>query len=666
MANNQLKEELILNTQHFDKKIDDVIKQVNKLKAQGSKVGDGFNKSMGNLLGTVTKLGGALGLLTSGVQLADWFKNAVAEGTKLAKEGEGIRLAFERLNRGDLLDKLREETHGTVTDLELMKQAVKFNDFKLNLDEMGTLLAFAQQKAKDTGQSIDYMVDSIVTGLGRKSLPILDNLGLSAAEIKEKMKDGGDMTKAVAEIIKEKMNEAGDYIETTADRAKKKEVELQNELEKLGQTFTPLTEASSDFWHSLELGAIKATNKVGELLNVFTELGRVQNNYQNFGGSEKVSRMLKNLGNGKTQGQKNIYANQIKEFERHKKKYQDIIDKNPYNQAAKEQLAAVTKMQSEYERGAKYIFNSSTKSSGGNSVTSTKGGKKSSSNIYQKISFKSVEVDKNDTIRYPQEVSDNVRKALAQADDSFKDFSNETKNWTLDFNPYEEFVKNEKTFKKSFGKFEENASTIADSFFSFDNVVSDIESLSYALSEGANAWQIFMGVLQTGMGIIQAVGSVLETLTTLQEIFGATSTAVAAQSAAASATEAAAATTNTAAKSGEAIASATAEGAKMPFPLNIVAIAAGVAAVIAALGMITGAFANGGIVGGNSYGGDRLLARVNSGEAIINTNQQKHLFELLNNGTTDGNIGGNVHFVIRGKDLHGCLRNYNSKMDKVI
>ena len=216
MANNQLKETIVLSTQHFDKKIDDVMKRMNKLERQGNKLGNGFNSSMGkmiskatgfngsmgSLLGTVTKLGGALGAITTGVQLSDWFKNAVAEGTKLAQEGEGIRLAFERLNRGDLLDKLRRETHNTVTDLELMKQAVKFNDFKLNLDEMGTLLAFAQQKAKDTGQSIDYMVDSIVTGLGRKSLPILDNLGLSAAEIKEKMKDGGDMTKAVAEIIK--------------------------------------------------------------------------------------------------------------------------------------------------------------------------------------------------------------------------------------------------------------------------------------------------------------------------------------------------------------------------------------------------------------------------------------------------------------------------------
>lgn len=58
----------------------------------------------------------------------------------------------------------------------------------------------------------------------------------------------------------------------------------------------------------------------------------------------------------------------------------------------------------------------------------------------------------------------------------------------------------------------------------------------------------------------------------------------------------------------------------MPFPLNLIAIAAGVAAVLSAFAMI-GSFATGGIVGGNSYHGDKLTARVNSGEMILNGRQ---------------------------------------------
>ena len=69
--------------------------------------------------------------------LAAEMGDMVKQGIEMAKAGEGIRIAFERLGRGDLLDGLREATHGTVTDLELMKAAVKFNDFKLPVEGKG-------------------------------------------------------------------------------------------------------------------------------------------------------------------------------------------------------------------------------------------------------------------------------------------------------------------------------------------------------------------------------------------------------------------------------------------------------------------------------------------------------------------------------------------------
>ena len=200
-------------------------------------------------------------LMSKGItMLAGELTDAIGKSIELAKQGEGIRIAFERLNRPDLLDKLKEATHGTVSELELMKQAVKFSDFKLNLDEMGTLLAFAQQKAKDTGQSVDYMVDSIVTGLGRQSLMILDNLGLSAAQIKERMKETGDMTSAVASIIKDQMTEAGEYVETAADRASRAAADAANEMEAFGKTAAPIAEEWSQTWNTLSIGAMKFAN----------------------------------------------------------------------------------------------------------------------------------------------------------------------------------------------------------------------------------------------------------------------------------------------------------------------------------------------------------------------------------------------------------------------
>ena len=313
----------------------------------------------------MTKIAGAgLGLVT---ELGD----AVKQGIELAKQGEGIRIAFERLGRGDILDGLRKATHGTVTDLELMKAAVKFNDFKLPLDELGTMLAFAQQKAKDTGQSVDYMVDSIVTGLGRKSLMILDNLGLSAAEIKDKMEETGDMTKAVGEIIREQMSKAGDYVETAADRAAKADVDLKNAMEDLGRTFQPLTNASDSLWNSIKVGALNALNTaVKPLIQALAEAGalgagaRSTAGFNRLGGNSKVDRMIGRLGDGKSQGAYNIYKRQLAEFDKYisNKQFQIAAygnDKSGVAQSAKAKLKAeldgALKMRAEYVKRAQEL-----------------------------------------------------------------------------------------------------------------------------------------------------------------------------------------------------------------------------------------------------------------------------------------------------------------------
>ena len=216
----------------------------------GKGITDMLSVAGGNLIATgITKF-------TS--ELAD----TVQQSIELAKSGEGVRMAFERLNQPGLLDKLKESTHGTVSELELMKAAVKFDDFKLPVEELGTLLAFAQKKAKDTGQSVDYMVDSIVTGLGRKSLMILDNLGLSASQVKERMAETGDMTTAVASIIKEQMSEAGEYVETAADRAARASADAANQMEELGRKAMPVAEEWASVWNEIKIGGMEVLNYV--------------------------------------------------------------------------------------------------------------------------------------------------------------------------------------------------------------------------------------------------------------------------------------------------------------------------------------------------------------------------------------------------------------------
>lgn len=68
-------------------------------------------------------------------------------------------------------------------------------------------------------------------------------------------------------------------------------------------------------------------------------------------------------------------------------------------------------------------------------------------------------------------------------------------------------------------------------------------------------------------------------------------------------------------------------------------------------------FANGGIVGGSSFTGDRVSAQVNSGEMILNRTQQANLFRMANGGGE----GRQVEFHISGTDLVGVLNNNTRK-----
>lgn len=112
-------------------------------------------------------------------------------------------------------------------------------------------------------------------------------------------------------------------------------------------------------------------------------------------------------------------------------------------------------------------------------------------------------------------------------------------------------------------------------------------------------------------------------------------------------------------------------------------------AVISSVKGLAGSFSTGGIVGGSSPTGDKLIARVNSGEMILNKHQQMRMLKILNSSTAistgitkssisnyyggnitldtarlhnlgrtpEGSLGGNVHFEIDGRKLVGVLAN---------
>lgn len=161
---------------------------------------------------------------------------------------------------------------------------------------------------------------------------------------------------------------------------------------------------------------------------------------------------------------------------------------------------------------------------------------------------------------------------------------------------------------------------------SLNNVATILGAINQLTNEGASAWMSYLST------VITSVATMIPAIEAL-----------------------------TAVKQKEAVVNGVASATQTPVVGWLMAGAA-VASVLAAMASIP-KFATGGIVGGTNFSGDNLLARVNSGEMILNGRQQRNLFSLLNGNPNS--IGNQVTFKIQGKELVGVLNNYNNKQNKV-
>jgi len=150
------------------------------------------------------------------------------EVSDLAGKAEGVRQAFYRLNQPDLLDDLKKATRGTVSEMELMRQAVRAKNFKVPLNQLATFFEFATKRAVQTGESVDYLVNSIIDGIGRKSTLVMDNLGISASELQKEIKKTGDFGIAAGNLIQKGLEQMGDVILTSKQKTEKFNATLEN------------------------------------------------------------------------------------------------------------------------------------------------------------------------------------------------------------------------------------------------------------------------------------------------------------------------------------------------------------------------------------------------------------------------------------------------------
>lgn len=247
--------------------------------------------------------------------------------------------------------------------------------------------------------------------------------------------------------------------------------------------------------------------------------------------------------------------------------------------------------------------------------------------------------------------------------------------------------------------FEQWANAFSEGLSGLTSVTSAVDSfqtLTQSIEDGASAWDIFKNSISAVQSVLGAITGVMTSVNTIQELFNITKT----HTAAISATEASSATAAAVAQQGKVasdansigttIALTTALKAQEAAYLNLAAAAIFAAhsyIPFAGVGIATGfittmmasmlaqhaasvammAFKDGGIVGGSSFYGDKVVARLNSGEMVLNRRQQTNLFNAIDNGMLDNVTNGSpttISFKLKGSDIYGSLHNFTSIKSK--
>lgn len=660
----QLKEELVLNTNQFDTSVNSVIKKVEELKNKGNKVGDGFNSSMGKMIEKATGFNGSMGSLIGTVG-----KFGSTLGVAMSAGELFNRMMDQSQTLGDAVAKVQNQASEAVNYFASSLASADFNGF---LNGLRNIISLA-------GDAADAMDRAASIGLrfGWTNQSKLGNYNRAMAEARNP-----ENTKEQRLKYLEEAKQISQQI------AKSENIKSQADIKAAFKTIR--TELSKIKYNGKYVNANKLSDKdIRELFDVA--------NFERF---EKIHDEMKAALDGVVltntkygaHGAHLAKADQEKFAKSNKmlaayaaneidddadsplgKAVQMIgaVDAMLANQAERE--AQTGKLASKIENSTKKITNYT--KNGGVSKASKTNYTVGSVGYYEKLIADlqkqiKLQVDSSEIVR----LQDEIKKAKNELDNLL--------------NPKRE-IKIDTSNLGSLIKYKDNSNLQSEAknlnvqtpniFEQYNGLTSQLDNILDAhdmgiigakkakeLIDSINAQLEALGIEPINIHVetdaekeLNKVGSAIGNL---GDAFSSLGSALEIP-----AIDVAGTIAGAIASVIEGYGKASSQAASLgPWAWIAFSIAglAQVAAIVSQIHSLS-AYANGGVVGGSNYAGDSLLARVNSGEMILNGSQQKNLFDLIDRGGSNGGVSGNVNFVIRGKDLHGVLSNYDDKMKKV-
>ena len=234
---------------------------------------------------TVTNrvLGGSFAVLRSKMLL---FQFAMAMGirqvaifTKEAAKVESMKRGFDTLtgvtgNSSKALEKLKEATNGTMSEFDLFQQAnnAMILGVTKNSDEMAEMFDIAQRLGRALGRDTRTSVESLITGIGRQSRLMLDNIGIITKVEEANEAYARSLNKNVSQLTDSEKKQA--FLNATMEAAREKVALLgeetgssQDQLDAFGAAMDNLSVNIGKGLGTAFLPLINAMTKFSAVLN---------------------------------------------------------------------------------------------------------------------------------------------------------------------------------------------------------------------------------------------------------------------------------------------------------------------------------------------------------------------------------------------------------------
>ena len=242
--------------------------KLNTTSGESTKKGKALGNNMRNNTKAASILGGHIAVLRSQLLVMSF---AMSMGTRqliqFAKEAskvENMSRAFETLSGGlakstQGLEMITEATNGAMSEFDLLQQANNALVLGItdNNEEMAEMFNMAQRLGRALGRDTRSSVESLVTGIGRQSRLMLDNIGIVVKADKAYAKYALQLGVSSESLTENQKKQA--FLNATLDAAREKVSRLPDEIRSSQDSF-------DEFASSMENLQVRIGNVVLEAL----------------------------------------------------------------------------------------------------------------------------------------------------------------------------------------------------------------------------------------------------------------------------------------------------------------------------------------------------------------------------------------------------------------